>query len=947
VPFRPSLPGFEYAITLDEPAGVLEHFPLPEVEAAGFALASLDDVTEAGEPVRLAIQAAGIEASGRRDARVSISVREREVASAPVRLAAGAAEVTLTPPEWAAGVLRATVHDATGRPRAERLIFRRPSRGLAVEVVAQRARAALREPVRVVVKVTDEARPAQAWILASVVDDEALAAAPARFVAPRLPAQVLLAGEVRELADPDAYLGEDGSAARRLDLLLGTQGWRRFAFHAPEEFLAEHGAAAARVLGQPPAASSSSDDEAASPRALPVEPADDFADGILSVAQIERGPAIDEDLGEGDAPPYAPVRELVHAAAPELEELVDFAETIYWQAGALTDEEGRATFVFELADAPARYRVRVDVVDAEGALGAGSAVVVARPPIALGLALPAEVTQGDHLDVPVIVESSAQQALPVEATAYGEGAIGILPGPRACIVAGGGDARVPIAITALASGPGEVRIVADAAGRRVAETSAIVRVAPAGYPVEAAIGGKLDGRAAIAPAGLPGEVVAARLAIHASPVAVLAGAAEHIAGGTAPFAEAAIALAQVSALALRGAIAAPDASVSTVRRVAELLELARARLAQAERESGGFGWLLHETIDPGLTASAALALADAAPLAPALRPIADRARAWLAISPPLEEPIGCALAAWALGEGPALARVRSRILELDDVHALAIGTSALLAVADAVAAPALDRLARAQEKNGAVGTRVETTALAVLAWTGSPAHAANAGAGAEHLAGLWKDGGFGAPLATALAARAIAGWLALGGSPAGAGAVVVRAGDAEIARVATRGTRPISLELDRPGALALERRGAPILYTLSVRGASAVPPTTSAPVGVAARLMAHELAVGEDVELRVTLSNRRGSPLRAATAVVGLPAGLSSRGDAIGADASASVGRTVTIVARELAPHEERMIRLPLVAAIAGRYTGAPTHAHASHAPRERTWAAPISVTIR
>ncbi len=42
--------------------------------------------------------------------------------------------------------------------------------------------------------------------------------------------QALLGAEVAELFDPTAYLGPDADAARNVDLLLATQGWRRFAY---------------------------------------------------------------------------------------------------------------------------------------------------------------------------------------------------------------------------------------------------------------------------------------------------------------------------------------------------------------------------------------------------------------------------------------------------------------------------------------------------------------------------------------------------------------------------------------------------------------------------------------------------------------------------------------------------------------------------------------------
>src|SRR5205823_4924768 len=70
-----------------------------------------------------------------------------------------------------------------------------------------------------------------------------------REQAPRLPVMVLLEPEVRELADAHVYLDPaNPKAPLAVDLLLGTQGWRRFALVEREKFVAAHGDDARRVL---------------------------------------------------------------------------------------------------------------------------------------------------------------------------------------------------------------------------------------------------------------------------------------------------------------------------------------------------------------------------------------------------------------------------------------------------------------------------------------------------------------------------------------------------------------------------------------------------------------------------------------------------------------------------------------------------------------------------
>ena len=99
-----------------------------------------------------------------------------------------------------------------------------------------------------------ESHPTAAQLASYVVrsddaDDSVLEMIDKREQAPGLPVMVFLENEVRELADAHVYLDSaNADSPRALDLLLGTQGWRRFAFVQPGEFSKGHGEAARRVL---------------------------------------------------------------------------------------------------------------------------------------------------------------------------------------------------------------------------------------------------------------------------------------------------------------------------------------------------------------------------------------------------------------------------------------------------------------------------------------------------------------------------------------------------------------------------------------------------------------------------------------------------------------------------------------------------------------------------
>ncbi len=239
--------GTKYALEIVEPAGIATRFPLPAVRDAGGVLRALAEVYPTDRPV--AFDAAVI-AGGRFT--VTLSQREKEIARTTVLgyEPGSIARVRLTPPLSAAGVLIATLWDAEGSPVAERLVFREPSGGVRVRIEADREKYAPAGEVALTVHTTDASgAPVPATVGLTVTDDSVLELIERRDRAPRLPVMVFLENDVRELADAHVYLDtDDPEAPRALDLLLGTQGWRRFALVNAKEFLREHGDQAARAL---------------------------------------------------------------------------------------------------------------------------------------------------------------------------------------------------------------------------------------------------------------------------------------------------------------------------------------------------------------------------------------------------------------------------------------------------------------------------------------------------------------------------------------------------------------------------------------------------------------------------------------------------------------------------------------------------------------------------
>ncbi|HEX4999890.1 MAG TPA: carboxypeptidase regulatory-like domain-containing protein [Terriglobia bacterium] len=237
--------GESYSLKLTEPAGIQTVYPLPEIKTSGVVLSSTSDITpkRSSVTVRLASTTGGVYD-------VSLSQRGKEISNTSVTLkSVQPLNVTFTVPRSLDGVITATVYD-DGKPVAERLIFRQPEHALNVKVTTDQKDFVPGDRVTLHVATTDDTgKPVGAVVGLAVTDSSVLEMIEKRAQSPQLPAMALLESDVRELADARVYLDEsDPKSARATDLLLGTQGWRRFAAADLSKFVAAAGDAARRAL---------------------------------------------------------------------------------------------------------------------------------------------------------------------------------------------------------------------------------------------------------------------------------------------------------------------------------------------------------------------------------------------------------------------------------------------------------------------------------------------------------------------------------------------------------------------------------------------------------------------------------------------------------------------------------------------------------------------------
>ena len=275
-------PGKRYAlhvekpINIDEPAhnadgaalGGLAYsrmpaagFALPQAKADGVVLTIPDGVTAPGDPLRVRVQTG----TKKRSLLVGAYVRGRLLAHQRVVAEPGkVAEVNLNPEAGIGGVARVTVFEEPGdaaegrqqvKPVAERLVYRRPAEQVIVNAQPNKQRYFPGSPVELELSALNEKeQPVPAVLMVAVVNQSVIGMADEKTFR-TMPTHFLLASEVKQPEDlefADFLLNDDpkvvGKATKALDLLLGTQGWRRFAEQNPQQFQKKHPAEADRLL---------------------------------------------------------------------------------------------------------------------------------------------------------------------------------------------------------------------------------------------------------------------------------------------------------------------------------------------------------------------------------------------------------------------------------------------------------------------------------------------------------------------------------------------------------------------------------------------------------------------------------------------------------------------------------------------------------------------------
>jgi alpha-2-macroglobulin-like protein len=217
--------GKSYSLAPSKALAATPPLALPAARPSGCTLRSVDDFRST-EPALKVI----VHCTTPQKVLATAVLRERLIAKAEGQVSpSAAAELAIPLPKGTVGAVRLTLFDTTQAPLAERLVYRGLGADLHVSVTPDRPSYSPRDKVALTVKTTDaQGRPVPADVALSVVDDTVLNFASDKtgnilaqlYLEPEMPGQTV--------AEPNFYFSKDSRAPEALDLVLGTQGWRRF-----------------------------------------------------------------------------------------------------------------------------------------------------------------------------------------------------------------------------------------------------------------------------------------------------------------------------------------------------------------------------------------------------------------------------------------------------------------------------------------------------------------------------------------------------------------------------------------------------------------------------------------------------------------------------------------------------------------------------------------------
>lgn len=708
-----------------------------------------------------------------------------------------------------------------------------------------------------------------------------------------------------------------------------------------------------------------------------------------------------------------PVRQYAHSHKPAADPGVrsDFAETLFWHPLLIADKTGRASVEFDLSDSVTTFRVLTDAHGA-GRIGTGDAEIVSRIPFSLEPKLPLEVNAGDRIDLPLAINNDTKDKLPVSVT-FEHGNLLELVGDaeREIELAAATRHREHYSLNVVGHvGQADIEF-RGLAGMLSDGIKRSISVVPPGFPIEQSWAGKIGGEQKLTielpESWVPGSLDV-RLSVFPSTLADLQEGIAGILREPSGCFEQTSSANYPNILALRYMQEHDVANPEFTSRAKDMLKRGYGKLTSFECSQKGYEWFGGDPGHEALTAYGLMEFQDMAAVYDVDQDMVTRTAKWLldrrdgkggfTRNPRALDSFGGApqditdaYIVWALSEthdDEILAKLEKEIdhvIELadksEDPYLIALIAAAACNVERVEGAQLLAKLAEFQQedghlegkdgtitRSGGISRKVETTALAAIAWLKRPEFVPSSNKAIEWITKSRQGaGGFGSTQATILALKALIENAKANRKIVNDGELILHVDGVEVARTGFKAGATQAIRLEnvaqhlKPGKneLTIKLTGDNEMpYAVGMEYRTPRPVSSEAcPVELSARLAADKVKAGDTVGLWMELENTSGEGQPMTLAIVGLPAGLEARQeqleelkDAGKFDYYELRARELIFYWRSLGPEvtgdKKHTFNLDLIAEIPGKYTGPASRTYLYYTAEEKNWSAPLEIAI-
>jgi uncharacterized protein YfaS (alpha-2-macroglobulin family) len=713
------------------------------------------------------------------------------------------------------------------------------------------------------------------------------------------------------------------------------------------------------------------------------------------------------------APTYSvAVRQFAHEVRKNRQptDRVDFAETLFWNAGVKTDPKtGEATIGFGLNDSVSTFRVFADAFARDGAIGAANIGIESVQPFYAEAKLPLEVTAGDKVLLPIsLINATASKligaAIDVELPGNFKlktllkGSVDITEGARVRWIQ-------PIDVGA-GNGTKDFTLSARA-GSYHDKITRKLSVKPSGFPTEVTFGGLIEPDKPVEqeitiPGGVVSESMVSNTAVYPTPLANMTEALQRMIQDPNGCFEQTSSTSYPLTMAQQYFLSHANVDPKLVETSREKLDAGYKRLVGFWCPDRGYEWFGQNPGHEALTAFGLMHFTDMAQVREVDQNMIATTRGWLlnqkdgqggfsrkrrSLHTWIEDKDDSnAYIEWALLESgsqpselkPEINSLKAAAAKSQNSYVVALAANALFIAGEKTDAKELmDRLAAKQKSDGSVdgvtssivgsggeSLEVEGTSLATLAWLRDPAYTGNVEKSIKFLADSCQSGRYGSTQATVLALRAIVTRDKQHAHPKAPGKVQLyvdgqAVGDWASFDASTQGAikLPDLSELLTPGKHKLELRmegGSQMPYSMAVKYNALTPVSDKdCKVDLTVKMSQTKVVEGAATEANVTMINKDKEVIPNPVAIVGLPGGMEPRHDQLKElvkkgtiDAYEVRGREVVLYWRTLAGQARVDVPISLIAAVPGSYTGPASRAYLYYTDEHKRWVDGLHVEI-